>query len=115
MTNLASSGGTSSTLSSAKPSSLIASREGGSTRILGWGGIGGSPGLAAVDEEEATLVACRIANRGRYGILEGPATAAAAGNRNEIGERTARRDVLARPDEARDMTRDVQLIIATMI
>lgn len=71
--------------------------------------------MVAVDDEDATLVACLIANRGRYGILEGPATAAAAGNRNGMGESTAKREVLPRPVLARDITRVVQLIIAMMI
>jgi hypothetical protein len=74
MTNLASSWGIKATSSSKNPSSLIASRDGGVTRILGSGDIGGIPG-DVVEEEGERVVAYRY-DRGwicGWGILEGPA------------------------------------------
>lgn len=57
ITNLASSDGTSCTSSSKYPSSLIASSEGGCTRMAGSRGMGGTSGLAVAEFELATVVA----------------------------------------------------------
>lgn len=75
--------------------------------------MGGRPGLTEDEGDEATLVACRMANRGRgrYGIFEGPAT----GNRIAMGESTPKREVLASPVEMREIARDVQLIVVLIL